>query len=35
MIRLGSKLIDLCEGNENQKKNLDFWAINRSIAAVA
>ena len=42
MKRLGSKLIDLCKGKEKKKqkqkkrrKKLDFWAINRFIAAVA
>ena len=43
MKRLGSKLIDLCKGKEKKtktkkkkrRKKLDFWAINRSIVAVA
>ena len=45
MKRLGSKLIDLCEGkektktknknkNKKRRKKLDFWAINRFIVAI-
>ena len=37
MKRLGSKLKGLCEGKGKKKGGgeLAFWAINRSIAAVA